>query len=405
MNNAPGPFTLLRKQDPHGHARVTFVELFFDLVFVFAITQLSHSLLHHYTPMGLAETAFLTLAVWWVWIYTSWATNWLDPQVMPVRLMMFALMGAGLILSSSIPEAFGDKGLAFAGAYVFMQLVRTSFVVYAMRSQDKANYRNFQRIMVWLSLSAVFWITGAFLDHELRWISWGIALTLEAISPALLFWVPGMGRSQTTDWSVSAGHFAERCGLFVIIALGESLLVTGALFAEQTWTPTSLTAFGVCFAGTLAMWWVYFSVAAEDASEEFTRSEDTGRLARSAYTYCHIPLIIGIILSAVSDEFVLAHPDHHAEPFQALAILGGPALFLLGNLAFKRVVFEEFPKSHIVGLVLLAGLAALVPFTTTIVLAASAAAVLFITGIWENIAVRRWHKKNPEWREAGKSQH
>ena len=392
---------LLRFPDPHGHQRVTFVELFFDLVFVFAITQLSHSLLHRYTPAGLAETAFLTLAVWWVWIYTSWATNWLDPQSTPVRVLMFALMAAGLVLSSSIPEAFGDKGLAFAAAYVFMQLVRTAFILYALRGHDAANYRNFKRIIIWLMLSAIFWIAGAFFEGQQRWLIWGTALALEAISPVIAFWVPGMGRSQTTDWAVSAGHFAERCALFVIIALGESLLVTGAVFAEQAWTPMSLTAFAVCFAGTLAMWWVYFSVAAEDASEEFTRSDDTGRLARSAYTYCHMPLVAGIILSAVSDEFVLAHPNHHADPFQAVAILGGPALFLFGNLMFKRTVFEGFPLSHVAGLAMLAMLAALMPFTTTLILAAAAAGVLFITGVWENISVARWHKAHPEWREAG----
>ncbi|MDP3736376.1 MAG: low temperature requirement protein A [Hyphomonadaceae bacterium] len=405
MTDATSPSTLLRQHKPGEHQRVTFVELFFDLVFVFAITQLSHSLLQHYTPIGLAETAFLTFAVWWVWIYTSWATNWLDPQSTPVRLLLFAMMAAGLVLSSSIPEAFGEKGLAFAGAYVAMQLVRTTVLALALRGHSPANYRNFQRILIWLSTSAVFWIVGGFLEYEQRWMAWGIALTLEAIGPALMFWAPGMGRSQTTDWNVSPEHFAERCALFVIIALGESLLVTGGVFAGQAWTPISLAAFGVCLAGTLAMWWVYFSIAAEDASEEFTRSDDTGRLARSAYTYCHIPLVAGIILSAVSDEFVLAHPDHHVEPFQAVAILGGPALFLLGNLAFKRIVFEEFPRSHIVGLLLLGLLAALVPFATTLVLAAAAAGVLLVTGIWENIATARWHKKHPEWRAAGKDKH
>jgi low temperature requirement protein LtrA len=391
--------TLLRSRG-HGHTRVTYVELFFDLVFVFAITQLSHSLLHHYTPVGLAETAFLTLAVWWVWIYTSWATNWLDPQSTPVRLLLFALMAAGLVLSSSIPEAWGEKGLAFAGAYVFMQLVRTAFLTLALRGHSPQNHRNFQRIIVWLITSAAFWIVGGFLEHEQRWIAWGIALGLEAIAPACMFWVPGMGHSQTTDWDVSADHFAERCALFVIIALGESLLVTGGTFAGLEWTPMSMAAFGVCLAGTLAMWWVYFSIAAEDAGEEFKRSDDTGRLARSAYTYCHIPVIAGIILSAVSDEFVLGHPDHHVEPFQAVAILGGPALFLFGNLIFKRVMFEEFPRSHIVGLALLAALALAIPYATTIVLAAAAAGVLLVTGLWENVSVARWHKKNPEWRAA-----
>ena len=395
------PSTLLRQHVPGAHARVTFVELFFDLVFVFAITQLSHSLLNHYTPVGLTETAFLTLAVWWVWIYTSWATNWLNPQSTPVRILLFSMMAAGLVLSSSIPEAFGEKGLAFAAAYVAMQLVRTTFLTLALRKHSPANYRNFQRILIWLGTSGAFWIAGGFLEHEQRWIAWGIALSLEAISPALLFWVPGMGQSQTTDWNVSAEHFAERCALFVIIALGESLLVTGGVFAGQVWTPMSMAAFGVCLAGTLAMWWVYFSVAAEDASEEFTRSDDTGRIARSAYTYCHIPLIAGIILSAVSDEFVLGHPDHHAEPMQAIAILGGPALFLFGNLIFKRTVFESVPLSHIVGLVLLGALVLAVPYAPIIVLAGAAALVMLITGVWENWSVGKWHKAHPEWRAAG----
>jgi low temperature requirement protein LtrA len=384
----------------HGHTRVTFVELFFDLVFVFAVTQLSHSLLHHFTLEGLAETGFLTLAVWWVWIYTSWATNWLDPQATQVRLLLFVLMAAGLVLSSSIPEAWGDKGLAFACAYAFMQIARTAFVLVTLRGQSLTNYRNFQRIILWLGGSAVFWIWGGFADYETRWILWGVALLMEAISPALAFWTPGMGRSQTTDWDVSADHFAERCGLFVIIALGESLLVTGATFAELEWTPMAIASFAVCLAGTLSMWWVYFSVAAEDASEEFGRSNDTGRLARSAYTYFHAPLVAGIILCAVSDEFVLGHPDHRVEPFQAAAILGGPALFLLGHLLFKKTVFDDMPKSHIAGLAMLGFLALAMPWLTTIVLAGLAALVMFVTGVWENISVASWHKAHPEWRDA-----
>src|SRR5262245_16468349 len=111
---------LLRVREAHAHSRVTYVELFFDLVFVFAITQLSHLLLEHLTLGGLVQTTLLLMAVWWVWIYTSWVTNWLDPEKIPVRLLLFALMLAGLVLSTSIPEAFESKGLAFAGAYVVM---------------------------------------------------------------------------------------------------------------------------------------------------------------------------------------------------------------------------------------------------------------------------------------------
>jgi low temperature requirement protein LtrA len=249
----PAHKSLLRARG-RGHTRVTYVELFFDLVFVFAVTQLSHALLHHFTLEGLAETGFLTLAVWWVWIYTSWATNWLDPQATPVRILLFVLMAAGLVLSSSIPEAFGARGLAFAGAYVFMQLVRTCFIVAAMRGNNPANYRNFQRIMVWFLLSSVFWIAGSFAEHEMRWALWGLALAIEFISPAVSFWVPGLGRSNTTDWDISPDHFAERCALFVIIALGESLLVTGATFAGLEWSLMTIGGFAAAFGSAVAMW-------------------------------------------------------------------------------------------------------------------------------------------------------
>jgi low temperature requirement protein LtrA len=136
MNNEDG--SLLRARDGHGHARVAFVELFFDLVFVFGITQLSHHLLAHLNVSGLMQTTLLFMAIWWVWIYTTWVTNWLDPERTSVRLLLFALMLAGLVLSTSIPDAFGSQGLAFAGAYVFMQFGRTLFMLWALKGNAKA---------------------------------------------------------------------------------------------------------------------------------------------------------------------------------------------------------------------------------------------------------------------------
>src|SRR5262245_20512827 len=135
---------LLRERKAHEHSRVTFVELFFDLVFVFAVTQVSHFLLEHFSVMGVLEAALLFLAVWWVWIYTSWATNWLDPDTAPVRLMLFALMFAGLVMSTSLPEAFDSRGLAFAAAYVFAQVGRSVFMLWVLRAHHPVNFRNFQ---------------------------------------------------------------------------------------------------------------------------------------------------------------------------------------------------------------------------------------------------------------------
>jgi low temperature requirement protein LtrA len=164
--------TLLRLRRGHEHNRVTYVELFFDLVFVFAVTQLSHALIEHLSWQGLVETTLLLMAVWWVWIYTSWVTNWLDPERTPVRLMLFVLMLAGLVLSTSIPKAFEAKGLAFAGAYVFMQVGRSLFMLWALSGQNEANYRNFLRITAWLVLSGMFWLAGAFAEAGLRLALW-----------------------------------------------------------------------------------------------------------------------------------------------------------------------------------------------------------------------------------------
>jgi low temperature requirement protein LtrA len=374
---------MLRSRDGHEHNKATFVELFFDLVFVFAVTQLSHTLLEHFTLAGIIETVLLLMAVWWVWIYTTWVTNWLDPDKTPVRLMLFALMLAGLVLSTSIPEAFGSRALAFAGAYVFMQLGRSLFMLWALHGHSPANYRNFLRINTWLALSAVLWIGGAVAEGEARLGLWIAALAIEYVSPSLGFWTPGLGRSTTADWDVEGGHLAERCGLFIIIALGESILVTGATFAKLPWSPVTVAAFATAFVGSVSMWWIYFNIGAERGSKRITQSSDPGRLARLAYTYMHLPLVAGIIVVAVGDELVLAHPTGHIDLKTAAAVLGGPALYLIGNLMFKRTTANRPALSHIVGLILLAGLAPLAPLLQPFTFAAAANLVLVMVAVWE----------------------
>lgn len=375
--------SLLRVRREHEHGRVTHVELFFDLVFVFAITQLSHTLLEHLSLGGLLQTTVLFMAVWWVWIYTSWVTNWLDPDKTPVRLLLFALMLAGLVLSTSIPQAFGPKGLAFAGAYVCMQLGRTLFMLWALQANSPANYRNFQRIFWWLAFSALFWIMGAFAEGDARFALWAVALLIEYIGPSLLFWTPGLGASTTSDWDVEGGHLAERCALFVIIALGESVLVTGATFGKLAWTPVAVASFLVAFVASVAMWWIYFNIGAGRGSRHIAASADPGRLARLAYTYIHLLLVAGIIVAAVGDELVLAHPAGHMDAKTAAVLLGGPALYLIGNLMFKRLSARYFPLSHLVGLGLLALLVPVAAVASPLVLSGATTLVLVIVAIWE----------------------
>ena len=379
---------LLRARGAHGHAPVTNVELFFDLVFVFAVTQLSHLLLKNLTLLGALHTALLFVAMWWVWIFTSWVTNWLDPERVPVRLLLLALMLAGLVLSTSIPQAFGARALPFALAYVSMQVGRSLFVIWALGTASPDNRRNFLRITAWLSVAGIFWIAGALVQDGPRLALWTIAIAIEFVSPTLGFWVPGLGRSTTSDWDVDGSHMAERCALFIIIALGESLLITGATLGDLAWNAPTLAAFAAAFVGSAAMWWIYFDTGAARGSRRIASSTDPGRLARLAYTYLHLPIVAGIIVAAVGDELVLAHPSGHLEPGAAASLLGGPALFLLGTLSFKASISGRLPLSHLIGLGLLALIAPIASHWTPLILSAATTAVLLVVAIWETVSVR-----------------
>ena len=382
---------LLRARGAHQHGKVTFIELFFDLVFVFAVTQLSHTLLAHLSWAGAAQTAFLLMAVWWVWIYTSWVTNWLDPERAPVRILLLALMLAGLALSASLPEAFGSRAAVFAGAHVFIQVGRGLFMQWALRGHGRDRFRNFLRINAWLGFAGILWLAGAVQDGEARYWLWALALAIEYAGPAMGFFTPGLGRSSTADWDVDGAHMAERCALFIIIALGESILVTGATLAGLEWTPITIASFLISFVAAVAMWWIYFDSGAERGSHHIASSGDPGRLARLAYTYIHLLPVAGIIVTAVADELVLSHPmghDGHADGATMLTVIGGPALYLLGVLLFKRVIAGRVPLSHLAGLVLLALLVPAAPHVTPLLLSAATTVVLILVCVWEGVSLR-----------------
>ena len=384
--------SLLRTRGTHESGRVGMVELFFDLVFVFAVTQLSHSLLAHLTPIGVAQVALVLPAVWWVWIYTSWSTNWLNPERIPVRLCLFALMLMGLVLAAAIPGSFAERGAVFALAYIAMQLGRTAFVLWAVRNESPTLTRTFQRILIWFVVSSVFWIVGSFAESEARFGWWALALAIELLGPALYYVVPGLGRSSISDWNIDGAHMAERCALFVIIALGESLLITGATFAELQWNDAAIASMVTAVIGSVAMWWMYFDTGAERAQHRIVHASDPGRQGRMAYTYLHLPIVAGIIVCAVADELVLMHPDHATDAAIAV-ILSGPFLYLLGNALFKWVTNDRRlpPFSHLIGIASLIALTvpAFSHWFTALQLSVLTTIVLVAVAAWESIALQR----------------
>jgi low temperature requirement protein LtrA len=379
---------LYRVNVPNQHSRVTYAELFFDLVFVFAVTQISHTLLGHFTPLGVLQTTLLFLAVWWVWVYTSWITNWLNPEMTPVRILLFALMLGGLVLSTSIPQAFESRGLWFAAAYAAMQVGKTVFLWVSTPPSRQLARMNAVRITAWLSMSAVFWIAGGFAEGQSRLLLWAVALCIEYISPAARFWIPKYGASQVADWVVEGGHMAERCAGFIIIALGESIVVTGATFSELTWTTETVAAFVSAFIGSLAMWWIYFHKGAEAGSEQISRASEPGRLARLAYTYLHMPIVAGIIVSAVADELVLKHPHGHSDLKTVLSAIGGPLLFLIGTILFKHTIRGWLQLSHGAGIIALGVLAWFAGELSPLMLSIATTAILVIVAAWESISLK-----------------
>lgn len=380
---------LFRVKGSHNEHKVSFSELFFDLVFVYAITQCTHFLIAHFTPYGVTQSFMLLLAVWWVWVFTTWVTNWLNPEHIPVRLLLFVLMLLGMGLAIAIPHAFDQHGLLFVSAYVAMQLGRTLFMVWHSNKHDPALYNDFVRMSLWFLLAAGFWFSGALQDGLNRTLLWALALTVEYLSASLSFRVPGLGRSDSRNWQISGAHMAERCGLLIIIALGESLLVTGNTFAELTWNFTTVLAFISAFVTTVAMWWIYFSLSAEHASERIAHSDRAGHLARLIYTYLHFLIIAAIVVTAAADEFVLAHPDGHIGTATLIATLIGPGLYLLGNSLFKVLMFRSHPYSHYAGIVLLALLVPASPWLSPVWLSVSTSMVLIGVAIRETVVVLR----------------
>ncbi len=374
-----------------GPQRVTNVELFFDLVFVFAVTQLSHFLLSGTSAGDHERTAFraalLLTMVWLVWAYTTWVTNWLDPDRIAVRLLLLMLAIISLVSSAALPTAFARSGWIVGAAYLVMQVGRSAFTVLVIG--DPVLRRNFQRILAWCAVSGLLALAGGLADGNARVALWVAAVAVDLTGGAVGFYTPGLGRSSTADWTIEGGHFAERCQGFILIAIGESIVVIGATLAARlggSLTGAEIAAFLIAVAGSIAFWWVYFDRAAGDAAEIIAASADPGRLGRSAYHLIHPIMVAGIIVAAAADAATadLAAPAPAApgaRTWAAWLILGGPALFLIGHAAFKAVIWRRISWPRVGAAAVLGLLGLLAPHVPTLALAACGAAAVVAVAV------------------------
>jgi low temperature requirement protein LtrA len=359
--------------------RVSQIELFYDLVYVFAVTQLSHYLLTHRSADGALQAAVLLAMVWQVWVYTTWLTNYLDPDRQPVRLALVLLMLTSLVFAAALPYAFETRGTLIAVLYVVIQAGRSVFGIWATRGTELLMV--FVRLLPWSLVAGVPMLAGAAVHGNARVALWAAAVAVELAAASIGFALPGVGGSRTTEWTIDGSHFAERCQAFVLIALGESVVVTGAtlsgLFGPEEHTSFARYAsFVLAFAGTVALWWVYFDTAAEDSARVIAESDDPGRLGRSAFHWVHPLIVAGIIVSAAADEAVLEDPTRRGVLTTSWLVVGGVALFLAGHAVFKALVWHVVSWSRVVAVVVLLALLAVAPHLTALALGIATLAVV-----------------------------
>jgi low temperature requirement protein LtrA len=365
---------------------VTKVELFFDLVYAFAVTQLSHYLEDHATLEGALQTGLLVAIVWLVWSYTTWVTNFLDPDRFPIRLLLVVLALLSLVMSVGIPVAFAQGGLAVGCIYALMQVGRSTFMVLALRRDPLE--KTFQRILAWCLVSGSFAIAGGLAQGHAREILWVLAAGTDLLGGAIRFYTPGLGQSQTRDWDLDGSHFADRCQSFLLIALGESIVVMGSsLSAQPAVTATGVAALLVAFVGAVTIWWIYFDRAAE-AERVVAESLDPGRLGQIAYHLIHPIMVAGIIAFAAGQRTVIAHPlDAIAGP-SALMILGGCAIYLAGHALFKVQVFGLWSRQRLAAVVVLVAAAFIGPELPALLVGVFAVIVMMAVAASDHLVYR-----------------
>jgi low temperature requirement protein LtrA len=307
--------------------RVTPLELFFDLVFVLAITQCTALMSHHPTWSGLAQGLLVLGMLWWAWTGYSWLTSVIDPEEGAVRLVIFGAMAALLLVSLCVPEAFGDLGLAFALIYGVVRSAQIALFMLAS-PEDDALRHSVLGLAASTAVAVILLTTASLFDGLAQGALWALALFLDMAGPYFF---------GSEGWKLVPGHFAERHGLIIIIALGESIVAIG-VGASHTLDLGIATAAVLGVALTAAMWWVYFDIVAIVAGRRLEEAEVgkvQNEMARDSYSYMHLVMVAGIVLVALGMKTTIGHTDEHLHTVPAFALLGGLAAYLLGHVAFR----------------------------------------------------------------------
>jgi low temperature requirement protein LtrA len=328
--------------------RVTPLELFFDLVFVLAITQCTALMASEPTWQGLAKGLAVLVVLWWSWVGYAWLTSVVDPEEGIVRLVIFAAMAGLLVAALCVPEAFGEQALLFACAYGVVRFSQIALFLVASRD-DPALRQSVVGLAGGTALGVGLLVAAAFVDGAAQGALWGLAILLDMGEP-YLFGAEG--------WRLAPGHFAERHGLIVIIALGESIVAIG-VGAEVGIGAGVVAAAVLGIVVAAAQWWLYFDVVAHVAQRrliEAPKGRVQNEMARDSYSYLHFPMVAGIVLLALGIKKTIGDVGDPLEVVPAAALLGGSSLYLLAHVAFRLRNLHTLNRQRLVCAALLLAL-------------------------------------------------
>ncbi|GAB3169663.1 low temperature requirement protein LtrA [Micromonospora palomenae] len=338
-------------REGEGPQRATLLELFLDLVFVAALALTSRTLAESLDRVGILQTVVLVMAIWWVWSVTALTTDLYHAQRPPIFVMTLWVMLGTILMAGSLPGAFSDHALVFAGAYVAIHVGRGIFLAAALRGRKAQLHAG--RFIFWFVVSAVPWLAGALVTGPARGLLWGGALAVDYGAAWLRYPTPRLGRVPMAQYRVAADHLAERYQQFFTLALGDLLLVTTLTYADHHVTASHTAALLVAFAATVLLWQIYVHRAGALLQAAIEASRDPGAFVRSAPN-THLLMVAGVVATAAGFEIVIAHPTEQTTPWLAGVILGGPALFLAGRARFEYEVFSRVSPSRLVALLVLA---------------------------------------------------
>ncbi|MFG1913219.1 low temperature requirement protein A [Micromonospora sp. NPDC048898] len=379
---------------PTSSGRATFLELFFDLAFVVALTRVSERFagLNDDTGWalvsGFGRTLLLFLALWLIWSHTAWITSRYEPERSIIQAVVVGTMFAGLVMAVALPRAMEERALPFAIAYLTVMVVRPMVVAAALRGHPRRLVPF--RLSVWAAASAPLWLGGALGPDRLRLPLWAVALAVDYLAWTLGWPLPWLGASKIGRWRIAGTHLADRYQQVFLIALGESILIIGVVFSGTDYSAGRAAAFGIAFVTSALLWRIYFHRAGLLLTDALERAGMPGRLG-AASERTHLLIVLSVLVTSVGYELVIDHPYGLVRPGWLLFVVGGPMLFLVARMRLEYEIFGRHSRSLLIGLV------ALLLVTPALARWAPMAGLSVVAGVLALIALRDalWNRGRP----------